>query len=64
MKKILLPESAAMSSSLSCQQYIGASIGISMFPDDAENMEQLIKCADEAMYKVKKSNKEGIVFYK
>jgi len=43
---------------------IGASIGISIFPDDTENIEQLIKYADEAMYTVKKSGKAGIMFYK
>lgn len=42
---------------------IGASIGISLYPDDTGNIEQLIKCADEAMYKVKRSGKEGIMFY-
>jgi len=43
---------------------LGASIGISLYPDDTENMEQLVKYADEAMYKVKRSGKEGIMFYK
>lgn len=43
---------------------IGASIGISLFPDDAADIEQLISNADEAMYKVKKSGKDGITFYK
>ena len=42
---------------------LGASIGISLYPHDTENIEQLIKYADEAMYKVKKSGKEGIMFY-
>jgi diguanylate cyclase (GGDEF)-like protein len=43
---------------------ISASIGISMFPVNTDNMEELIKYADEAMYKVKKSGKDGIAFYK
>lgn len=42
---------------------IGASIGISLYPDDTENIEQLIKYADKAMYKVKRSGKDGIMFY-
>ena len=37
--------------------YIGASIGISIFPDDTDNMEQLIKNADLAMYKSKHEGK-------
>lgn len=43
---------------------LGASIGVSLYPDDTENMQQLIKYADEAMYKIKKSGKDGIMFYK
>jgi diguanylate cyclase (GGDEF)-like protein len=42
---------------------IEASIGISLYPDDTKNMEELIKYADEAMYIVKRSGKEGIMFY-
>jgi diguanylate cyclase (GGDEF)-like protein/PAS domain S-box-containing protein len=36
---------------------VGASIGISLFPRDGEDIDQLIKLADEAMYKVKASGK-------
>jgi len=42
---------------------IGASIGVSIYPDDANNVSDLIKHADEAMYTVKKSHKNDIVFY-
>lgn len=38
---------------------IGTSIGISLYPDHGNDMEQLIKRADEAMYRVKKSGKSG-----
>jgi diguanylate cyclase (GGDEF)-like protein/PAS domain S-box-containing protein len=37
--------------------YIGASVGISIFPDDTPELEQLIKNADLAMYKAKKEGK-------
>ena len=37
--------------------YIGASVGISIFPDDAPQIEQLIKNADLAMYKAKHEGK-------
>jgi diguanylate cyclase (GGDEF)-like protein len=40
---------------------IGASIGISMFPDSGATAEQLISSADAAMYEAKRS-KAGIVF--
>lgn len=36
---------------------IGASIGISVYPDDEDNLDGLIKKADLAMYKVKKGGK-------
>lgn len=36
---------------------IGLSIGISIYPDDAEDAQQLIICADEAMYQVKQRGK-------
>jgi diguanylate cyclase (GGDEF)-like protein/PAS domain S-box-containing protein len=36
---------------------IGASIGSSIFPDDAEDVEMLVHNADKAMYEVKRSGK-------
>jgi|GEM_PF-187243 len=41
---------------------IGASVGVSIYPDDAENKECLVRCADEAMYVVKSQGKDGFVF--
>ena len=41
---------------------IGASIGIALFPDHGENMDQLIKEADKAMYRIKNSTKNGFSF--
>lgn len=43
--------------------FISASIGISLFPSDADNLETLVKCADSAMYSVKASGKNGFGFY-
>jgi diguanylate cyclase (GGDEF)-like protein len=43
---------------------LGMSIGISLFPDDAENFEDLLKKADEALYTVKDTGKNGYCFYK
>ena len=37
--------------------YIGASVGIAIFPDDAESKEDLIKNADMAMYSAKQGGK-------
>jgi len=33
--------------------YVSASIGISLYPDDAVNVETLLKCADQALYSAK-----------
>jgi diguanylate cyclase (GGDEF)-like protein/PAS domain S-box-containing protein len=44
------------------QAAISASIGIALFPDDHTDMDQLIKKADEAMYRVKKTGKNGFCF--
>ena len=38
---------------------IGASIGISSFPDNGDDMETLLKKADQAMYEAKKGGKNG-----
>ncbi|ARS51010.1 diguanylate cyclase [Ectopseudomonas mendocina] len=43
--------------------YIGASIGISLFPDDADSVEQVLRNADSALFKAKSSGREGYAFY-
>lgn len=43
--------------------YIGVSIGISLFPDDGLESEQLIKNADSAMYQSKNSRKNRYSFF-
>ena len=42
---------------------IGGSIGIASYPKDTDNLEQLIVCADDAMYKVKKNGKNDFAYY-
>ncbi len=39
------------------------SIGAAIYPDDAENAESLIKCADEAMYVAKQSGRNNFKLY-
>jgi diguanylate cyclase (GGDEF)-like protein len=39
------------------------SIGISLYPDDADTVEALLRHADNAMYGVKKSGKNGCRLY-
>ncbi len=43
--------------------YIGASVGISLYPELADNQEQLVHQADSAMYHVKNDSKSSFVFY-
>jgi len=42
---------------------IGCSIGISIFPDDTEDTETLVKMADDAMYLAKKSGRNSYQFF-
>jgi len=40
-----------------------ASIGIALYPDDADNADSLLRKADQAMYEVKASGRNGSQFY-
>jgi len=42
---------------------VSCSIGISMFPEDGTNVEDLIRCADTAMYVAKERGRNGYEFY-
>jgi diguanylate cyclase (GGDEF)-like protein/PAS domain S-box-containing protein len=42
---------------------IGASIGIALYPDNGHDADELIKCADELMYKVKQKGKNNFSFF-
>ena len=44
--------------------FIGASIGIAIFPDDGEDFSSLIKSADVAMYKAKNAGRGTYRFFK
>lgn len=41
----------------------GASMGIALFPDDGESVEELMEAADKAMYAVKRGGKNNFAFY-
>jgi diguanylate cyclase (GGDEF)-like protein len=43
--------------------HITASIGVSVYPDDGENAETLIKNADTAMYQAKENGRRGYRFF-
>jgi diguanylate cyclase (GGDEF)-like protein/PAS domain S-box-containing protein len=43
--------------------FIGASIGISLFPDDGDSVEQLLRNADSALFRAKSSGRQTFSFY-
>lgn len=43
--------------------FIGASIGIAIYPEDADNVETLLKHADIAMYEAKKQGRNNFQFF-
>jgi diguanylate cyclase (GGDEF)-like protein len=46
-----------------CEIKLGASIGISILPDDGTTAEALVAHADEAMYAAKLAGRNGFFFY-
>lgn len=48
---------------LSCEITISASIGIGIYPDDAQDASSLLSCADNAMYSAKESGRASFHFY-
>ena len=43
--------------------YVSSSIGISVYPDDGESMQNLLKYADSAMYKAKDEGRNNYQYY-
>ncbi|ART80625.1 diguanylate cyclase domain-containing protein [Oceanisphaera avium] len=43
--------------------YVSASIGVALYPDDADHAELLLRYADQAMYQAKKQSKDTYVFF-
>lgn len=37
-------------------ELVSVSIGIAIFPEDGNTLEELVRCADKEMYKLKQSN--------
>lgn len=43
--------------------FISASVGICLYPDDAQTVEQVLRNVDSALFKAKGSGREGFAFY-
>ncbi|WP_203792305.1 putative bifunctional diguanylate cyclase/phosphodiesterase [Aquipseudomonas alcaligenes] len=43
--------------------FVGASIGISLFPDDGDSIEKLLRNADSALFRAKSSGRQTFSFY-
>ena len=41
---------------------VGFSMGIAVFPDDGDSIEAIMSAADDAMYRVKRGDKNGYAF--
>lgn len=43
--------------------HVAASIGVACFPDDARTPDELLRCADMALYKIKRSGRGSVGFF-
>ncbi|HSI23115.1 MAG TPA: EAL domain-containing protein [Methylophilaceae bacterium] len=43
---------------------IGTSMGVSLFPDDGQDAQTLLKCADSALYQAKAEGRNNVQFYR
>lgn len=43
--------------------FISASVGICLYPDDAQTVEEVLRNVDSALFKAKSSGREGFAFY-
>lgn len=46
-----------------CELYVTASVGVSMYPDDGDDAQDLLKYADNAMYRAKQAGRNNFQFY-
>ena len=62
-KKIIIKLTAPVDVTDGVTATVGASIGISIFPEDGKTMDELARAADEAMYAVKESGRNNFKFH-
>jgi len=59
----ILPRMSELFSVFGVNHFVGASIGIALFPDDGDSVETLLKNADSAMYRAKEAGRNRYEFY-
>ncbi len=62
-EKMKIVKSSYFTTSLNCQEKVRFSTGVSIYPTDTINVEELINYADYTMYKVKTSSKGELAYY-
>ncbi len=63
LDRTMNPEEQPAASNNHLSARVSASVGIALFPQDGTTREELYAHADEAMYYVKKTGKNGYLFY-
>ncbi len=63
LAELLVDELAQPFQTRGQENFVGASVGIAMFPDDGDTVQVLLKQADIAMYRAKASGRSCVVFF-
>jgi diguanylate cyclase (GGDEF)-like protein/PAS domain S-box-containing protein len=63
MQRVIESINAPLAINESCQVNVGVSIGVALFPKDADDVDTLLSRADQAMYKAKGSGRNRVCLF-